>query len=339
MAIRVGLAGCGWMAPFHLQGWRSLPDIELAGLCDREEARARELTSRFDVPWAGGDAIRMMDECRLDVLDVAATPEAHKELTLAALDRGIHVVCQKPLAPALADAREMVRRAEQRGRALYVNEMLRFCPWYVRVKALLEAGAIGRLGFARIFCRTAAMMEVGPDRLVQYGFRHFLKSQERLIVIEETIHYLDVARYLFGDPLSLYAATGRLSPAVKGEDSVAIMLQYGDLTVLVDNSWSAHGPPRSGLEIEGDSGALLLSHGKVLELHSGRTGSLESRWDFDGRPWDELRADLFAALFRDFLGVIRKGQDLTAQARDNLKTLRLVLAAYESAAGGVAVAL
>jgi len=164
MTYRVGLAGCGWIAPYQLRGWNLVRGVEIVAVCDSDDARSRSLAALNNIPWAGVDAVRMMEECRLDVLDIATTPQSHKALTLAAIERGVHVLCQKPVALSLADAEEMIERAAQRGVVLYVNEMLRFCPWFRKTYELLRSGAIGKPIYARLSNRTAGLLETGPKR-------------------------------------------------------------------------------------------------------------------------------------------------------------------------------
>lgn len=332
MTRRVAVAGCGWIAPYQVDGWRQIPGVEVVAVCDREPERARRLSESHAIPWAGADAAEMLDACRPDILDIATTPASHAAIARQAASRGVHILCQKPAAPSLEEAGEMIEAAENAGVAFYVNEMLRFCPWFEKAREVVAAGRIGRPGYARLHHRTAGFLEVGPGREAAYGFRDFLRAADRVILFEETIHFLDVARYLLGEPASLYAAATRLSPLVRGEDAASLILRIDPaLVVVIDDSWSAHGPARSGLEIEGDEGALFLSHDKRLELHSGRLGRVEEAWDYSGRPWSEWRPLVFASLFRDFLGVVDQGPGPAAQARDNLRTLRLALAAYESA--------
>jgi predicted dehydrogenase len=249
------------------------------------------------------------------------------------------VLCQKPAAPNLADAHEMIEAADRGGLALYINEMLRFCPWYRQSREALTRGRLGRVAFARLFSRSAGFLEVGPERKVGFGLRDFLMQQDRVLMLEETIHYLDVARFLFGEPRSIYAAADRLSPLLRGEDVATVVLRHDGLTVLIEDSWSAHGPERSGMEIEGSDGCLFLSHSRLLELHSGASGRVEETWDYSGKSWPERRPGVFADVFRDFLDVIAEGKDRTAQARDNLRTLALTLAAYDAAAQGAVVNL
>jgi predicted dehydrogenase len=334
MNWRVGLIGCGWISSYQIAGWRLVPGVEVVAVCDRDEGRARALAAHDGIAWAGEDAVRMMEECRPDIVDIASTPASHKPLALAAIERGHHVLCQKPAAPTLAEAREMIESADRRHVALYINEMMRFCPWFLKCREAIQSGQLGRLAFARIFSRTPGFLAVGPERRVAYGFRDFLKEQQRMILLEETIHYLDVARFLFGEPRSIYCATERLSPLVRGEDIANIVLRYDGMTVLIEDSWSAAGPERSGMEIEGYRGSLFLSHSRMLQFYSLGSGKMETEWDYSDKTWPERRPEVFARLFEDFLAVIARKGDPTAQARDNLRTLELTLAAYDSASSG-----
>jgi predicted dehydrogenase len=330
MSWKVAVAGCGWIAPFQLEGWRRIEGVTVAGVCDHEPERARRLAEQYGVRWAGADAAEMLEACRPDIIDVATTPASHFAIVREAAARGVHILCQKPTALTLEEAGAMIAAAERAGVAIYINEMLRFCPWFRKAREVVAAGRIGRPVYARLHSRMAGFLEVGPERAVAYGFRSFLRDSGRVLMLEETIHYLDVARFLLGEPSSLYAAATRASRLIRGEDIATLVLRFGDAVVAIDDSWSSHGPARSGLEIEGEEGALLLTHDKRLELHSGRTGAVEESWDYSQRSWPEWRPLVFEALFRDFLDAVAARPPSAAQAHDNLRTLRLALAAYES---------
>ena len=337
-SYRVGLVGCGWIAPYQLAGWRAVSGADVVAVCDANAERANELGSRFDVAWSGDDFEDMLRSGELDILDIATPPDSHVELAFAAMRRGLNVLCQKPVALNLAEAKSMIAFADNAGVSFYVNEMLRYCPWFKQSHELLRAGKIGRPVFARLFNRSPGFLEVGPQRRIRYGFREFLKRTDKVIMLEETIHYFDVARYLFGDPTGLYVATERVSSAIQGEDVATAVLRYEGLTVVIENSWSAHGPLRSGLEIEGTEGAILLSDGR-LDHYSASDDSMLRLADYSNDSWEDQRPMVFAGLFADFLTTVSDGAHRTRQATDNLQTLQLTLAAYQSAEEGRAVSM
>jgi D-apiose dehydrogenase len=331
VTYQIGLVGCGWIAAFQVEGWRLIPNVEVVAACDSDREKAEALARRFGIGWFGDDPHQMLDAVDLHIVDIATPPDTHKALAFAAMDRGLHVLCQKPAALTIADARTMIEMAQNRGVALYINEMLRFCGWFIKARELIEQDAIGTPTYARLSCRSASFLEVGPQRWMSYGFRDFVRKTSRGIILEETIHYFDVARYLLGEPRSIWAAVQRVSAALGGEDTVIAILRYPDRISVIENSWAAHGPERLTMEIEGTEGAILMSTAKVLELHCGRTGRLKQSWDFGGTSWAEQRPHVFAALFGDFLSMLDSCTDRTAQALDNLRSLRLTLMAYDSA--------
>ncbi len=329
MTLRIGLAGCGWISKFHLEGWRAIPNVEVVATCDLDLARARSLASQYEVPWVGDDVARMLDECELDILDIATNPDSHRSLAIMATEHRVNTLCQKPVALTLADAKAMISAAEKNNVVLYVNEMMRFCPWFQHTRRLMKKNVLGQVGFARFFSRTASFIKAGPTKKIRFGRRDYLKKTSRAIILDDAIHYLDVIRFLFGNPKSVYAVTEHVSPFLSGEDVATILLRYEGMTSVIEESWSTYGPARIGFEIEGLKGAILFSHGRALEYYSAQGSSIGRRYEYPG-SWDEQRPAIFAEVFRDFLKVIRSGKHRTEQARDNLETLRLALAAYQS---------
>src|SRR5207249_3806267 len=101
--LRGGIVGCGFFAQFHIEGWRRMPDVELAAAADPDLARARKAA-----PHAYATAEAMLDGERLDFVDIATRPDSHAALVRLAASRKVPVICQKPMAPNWADAVGMV---------------------------------------------------------------------------------------------------------------------------------------------------------------------------------------------------------------------------------------
>src|SRR5512139_1321697 len=119
--LRVGLIGTSWWAELeHLPGLRARGDVAVTGLCGRDPARLAALAAKHQVPETYTDWRELIARGRLDVL-VVSTPNAlHREQALAALDAGLHVICEKPLALDAAQARELRDRARAAGRRTLV---------------------------------------------------------------------------------------------------------------------------------------------------------------------------------------------------------------------------
>lgn len=140
--LRVAIIGAGDISQYHLAAWRKLAHAEVVAVCDRDENRARACAAAFSIPGVHADAATMFARERLDAVDIATWRETHVELTRLAAAHGVHVLCQKPLAPTLADATAVA--AEVAGRVrLMVHENRRFAPHFRAIRRWIDEGRVG----------------------------------------------------------------------------------------------------------------------------------------------------------------------------------------------------
>ncbi len=132
--IRVGVIGTGFGAAVHIPALKHLPEFEVAAVCSRRAARARSVAAEHKIPTVCTDFREMVNDQEIDAVVVAAPPYLHHQMTLAALEAGKHVLCEKPMARNLAEARDMVKMAERAGVAAMVNHEFRFLPLRSRIK-------------------------------------------------------------------------------------------------------------------------------------------------------------------------------------------------------------
>ena len=169
---------------------------------------------------------------RLDFVDIATTVPSHRPLVELAAAAGAHMICQKPFAASMADARAMVAAAAAAGRVLMVHENFR---WQAAIRrARAEMAAIGRPFWGRVSFRS------GFD---VYAAQPYLATDARFIIRDLGIHILDVARFLFGEVTALAATTQRVNPAIRGEDVATMLLAHaGGATSVVDCSYASRLP-------------------------------------------------------------------------------------------------
>ena len=329
--LRGGMIGCGFFAMNHLNGWAGVEGAEIVALCDRDPARLAEAARRFGIARTYADAGEMLAAEALDFVDIATTVPSHRPLVELAAGAGVHMVCQKPFADSMADARAMVAAAEAAGRTLMVHENFR---WQSPIRrARDEMAAIGRPFWGRVSFRS------GYD---VYANQPYLATDERFIVQDLGIHVLDVARFLFGDVATLSATTQRVNPRVRGEDVATMLLAHeGGATSVVDCSYSSRLPrelfPETLLEIEGSEGSLRLDAGYRLTVHGGgETRVIDADpppLPWGERPWHNVQESVLN-IERHFAECLAAGRAPETSGADNLRTLALVYAAYDSAADG-----
>lgn len=324
MKIRGALIGCGHISSLQLWAWRQIDQVEICAVCDLDREKAEARASEFNIPLVYTNYEEMLDEVELDFVDIATRPSAHLGLILSAAKRGLHVLCQKPLTDSLLEAQQMVDACRAAGVTFMVNENGRFQAWFRQMKEMLDRGDLGKLFYARIEERSRATL---PQ--LGFGEQPYLSEMPRLVIYEMGLHYLDTARYLFGESRYISAVTKRISPYIAGEDVAIILADFDDLTCVVDLSWASVAEPSPELtwghvRIEGENGTLVLDMDGVLTLY---TDSKHRSWVF---PKDTLEQS-FVAAQAHFAECLKTGREPETSGAETIKSLQLVFSSYQSA--------
>jgi D-apiose dehydrogenase len=332
MIYRGAIIGCGYIAPRQLAAWKQIRGCEIVAVCDLDAGRAERCASEFGIPSVYTDYRQLLEQEQLHFVDIATRPASHLALAAAAAARGLHVLCQKPLANMLAEARQIVAVCQQAGVSLMVNEMWRHLAWYRKIRALLAAGAIGQPYYARFYGRSRNSLPT-----TRFDGQEYFQSMERLIVFEQGVHYLDTARYLFGAARQVYAQIRRISPHIAGDDTALLQVTFDNVACLIDMSWCSLAEPKREkllypFRVEGTGGLLSLREDGHLACY---TDDATESWQFPADTYEQS----FVAAQSHFLDCLAKGREPETSGAETLKTMELVFSAYLSAETGRAVEL
>jgi D-apiose dehydrogenase len=329
--LKGGVIGCGFFAANHLAAWQILDGVEIVAVCDRDPGKAK-----WDRARSYTDAATMLAAEKLDFVDIITTVESHRPLVELAAGHGLPVICQKPFALDLADARAMVEACAAAGVPLMVHENFRWQSPLMAVADVLESGEIGDATYARIQFRH------GYDI---YENQPYLKTEKRLAIMDLGIHVLDLARYYLGEATRLHCRTQRVNPEVAGEDCVTIVLDHASGAVsLVDFSfYTSLEPdpfPQTLVRIEGTKGTVELLQGYRLRV-SGPGWHREEGVEpdvpsFGAKPWHNIQESV-VNIQRHWVDCLKTRRQPATSGADNIKTLDLVFRAYESAETGRAL--
>ena len=193
--IRALLVGCGGISGAWLQAIQKMPAVEIVAFVDIVQDAAQQRAREFgdDNVWVGTGLGTALDAVRPDVVFNCTIPEAHAETTIAALERGCHVLCEKPLADSMENARRMIEAAQQAGRTFAVIQNRRYDPNIRRLRSFLESGAIGQI------------TTVNCDFYLGAHFGGFRDRMQHVLLLDMAIHTFDAARLIAGaDPISVY---------------------------------------------------------------------------------------------------------------------------------------
>ncbi|WP_373496948.1 Gfo/Idh/MocA family protein [Aquiflexum sp.] len=329
--LKGAIIGSGYFSQYHGDAWTRIPQVEIVAVCDKDEQKAALFSKNFGINKIYTDLETMLDREKPDFLDIVTPPVTHKSIIQSAVSRGIHVICQKPLAETFEEVleiREILKNADAR---FMVHENWRFQPWYREIKSLLEQGAVGENRFQYFF-----KMRTGDGwREDAYLDRQpYFRKMPRLLMHETGVHFVDTFRYLEGEITEVFANLKTLNPNIKGEDAGLIFFRFkSGCTALLDaNRYNEpfHENPRftfGEMAIEGNKGSLELNHkGKITVKPLGR--SLEklpfkpSSNGFSGDSVYHCQKHFIENLFTD--------SPFETNLDDYLKTLQVVEAIYQS---------
>lgn len=333
MSFRGVLVGCGFFARNHMHGWADAAGAEIVAVCDLDPAKAEDFARTFGArPYT--DAAAMLAAERPDFVDVATTVTSHRALVTLAARHARLVICQKPFAETLEDARAMVSACEEAGALLLVHENFR---WQAPFRAL-----------------RAALPHIGTPHFLRLSFRHrwdvyanqpYLAEIADLALTDVGLHLFDLARFLLGDVASVHCRAQRLNPRVKGEDAfLASLLHVSGAVSSVECSFYSRRHPEPFPEtlavVEGETGTLELDRGYRLTLQTA-AGIEEIDAEpplpaWGERPWHAVQ-DSVRALEAHAVEILAGRADPQPSGAHNLDTLAVTLAAIRSARTGHSV--
>lgn len=332
----IGCIGAGFiMADCHLPAYRAA-GLNVQAIAARRRATAVEVASRHAIPTVHADASALLDDTRLQVVDLAVPPDVQPELIRAACRRP-HlkgILAQKPLAGSCREAAAVVRLAEETGTTLVVNQNMRYDHAVRSCAKRLTRGELGEPVLGTIEMR---------------AIPHWMDWQQRqgwVTLRIMSIHHLDTLRYWFGEPRRIFTAvrpdprTAALFAHSDGICSSTLEYDSGLLATTLEDVWA--GPAREGAEadcfvrfrVEGTQGMALGTIGwpawpeqvpSTLDVTTTAGGWQRPRWPESWFP--DAFIGPMAELLRDLEGTERA----TCSGADNLLTMALVDAAYRSA--------
>ncbi len=224
--LKGALIGCGFFAVNQMYAWRDAEGAEINAVCDSNPERLKIVGDQFGIERRYADAGALFADGGFDFVDIATTVQSHLPLVTMAAAHGVPVICQKPFALNIADAKAMVESCRAANVPLMVHENFRFQSPIEAVRKVLEEGEIGIPFWGRFSFRS------GYD---VFSGQPYLAKGERFIIEDLGIHVLDIARCMLGDVTSLTARTKRVNPAIAGEDVATILLDHeSGATSIVD---------------------------------------------------------------------------------------------------------
>jgi predicted dehydrogenase len=304
--------------------------VSVVGLVDVNPAAAESLRSEFNLTDAktGTDLEAMLADLKPDLLFDIVVPVARRDVVLAGLRHGCHVLTEKPMAASLEEAREIVAAAAAAQRVHAVVQNRRFIDGVRRIRQAIASGVLGEL--------TA----LHADFFVGAHFGGFRDAMQNVLLLDMAIHTLDAARFMSGaDPLAVYCqeSNPRGSWYRHGAAANAIFELSGDVVFTYRGSWAAEGANtswESAWRVIGTKGTLLWDGAERFEANvvDGAEGFFRPLVPVEVPPPSDLaQTHGHASVIAEFLDAVDSGRVPETAGSHNIKILAMVFGAIESA--------
>ncbi|HYV86299.1 MAG TPA: Gfo/Idh/MocA family oxidoreductase [Patescibacteria group bacterium] len=314
--VRFGIIGCGRIAQSHLQALATLPEAKLAVAVENRKAAGEAVAEEHKcVLYADYREPAILDS--IDAAIICTPPSLHHDIARHFLERGVHVLCEKPLTIQSEQARSLVALSRERDLLLMMASKFRYVDDIIKAKAIIESGILGRIVmYENSFCSKISMQDRwNADRGISGGG----------VLIDNGSHSADIARYLLGPIVDVQAQNGIAWQGLDVEDTVRVQfLTQGGVIGTFDLSWTITKESPHYVQVFGSDGTLQIGWSGSKYRQDG-----SSKWVPFGSGYDKLKA--FARQLGNFVGCL-KGRELPIiSAEDSLASVQVVEAAYRSA--------
>lgn len=324
--IRLGLIGLGQVAQInHLPAIRKRREVSLVAICDDDVAKARELAHRYGVPRAFSDFEELIRVTDLDAVVISTPNHLHAPMTLAALDYGKHVLCEKPPARSAAEAQQMADASRRTGKILMYAMNNRFRSDVQILRRFIEKRELGEIFYAK----TGWLRRRGERRGAEWYSNK--RSSGGGVLMDLGVQMLDLSLWLMGSPrvVSVTATKYVQDPRRDVEDTLAAMLILeGRASLTVEVSWALLLEKNFAyLNLYGTDGAALLNPFRIHKEMHGNLMNVTPALESDRNNYKVS----YERELEHFLHCIAHGEKPQASGEEGLALMRVIDAIYESA--------
>jgi predicted dehydrogenase len=335
--VRVGIIGSQFISAIHAESLSRCHAAEMVAVASPTPGNAERLAGKYQIPRHFTDYRDLLAADEIDLVVIGIPNHLHCEVVVAAARAGKHIVVEKPFCLNLAEADQMLDAARQAAVKLMYAEELCFAPKYVRLKQLLDSGALGKPTLLK-----QSEKHDGPHAA------HFWDVQRSGggVVMDMGCHAVEFFRWMLGRPpiKSVYAqmSTQVHQEKTRGEDNAIVILEFENGVIgMAEESWTKLGGMDDRAEVHGSQGVAYadLLHGNAIETYSlegydyavEKAGSTRG-WTFT--IYDEAYNYGFPQEMAHFVDCVQHDKQPLVTGEDGRAVLEVLFAAYESARTG-----
>jgi predicted dehydrogenase len=293
--VKLGIIGVGQIGKSHLKKYLEVPEARIVAACDVNEAELKRVAAEYKIPNTFSDYRQLLAMDEVVAVDVCLHNNFHAPISIAAMEAGKNVYCEKPLAGSYADARRMVEKADQLGRKLSMQLGSLFSPDTTAARRLIQDGQLGQPYYAK----SSYYRRRGRPYVDGYGTFSFVRKETAAggALFDMGVYHISQILYLLDNPkvltisgathqeIDMYEDRRREGRYDVEELGIALVRLEGGITFFIEEAWAIHLSGTDGSKIAGSKGGVTLNpfafHTTVSDMEMDAhfdLGSARTRW-------------------------------------------------------------
>lgn len=329
--LKVGVIGCGSIAQYrHLPEYEANPYVQIVAVCDSNKKRAKEIANKYGVNMYT-DYNELINCEELDAVSVCTPNNLHASISIAVLQSGIHVLCEKPMATSKKDAEMMIEAAEKSGKKLMIGHNQRFVASHQKAKQLIENGEIGK-----IYSFRTAFGHSGPENWSVDGKESwfFKKDEASLGAMGDLgVHKADLIRYILNEEITEVGAfVETIAKTFSNVDDCAVCMLKTESGIIgsLAASWSYVSKEDNSTIIYGEKATLRLeddpTYSLILQYKNGEV----VKYGLDKIQSNAAVGQSNSHVIGQFVESILSDKEPLINGVEGMKSLEVILAAIQS---------
>ncbi|WP_440896747.1 Gfo/Idh/MocA family protein [Amphibacillus sp. Q70] len=333
--LRVAVIGCGSIARFrHLVEYEANPNVEIVAVCDIIPERAEEMAEQYSAE-AFTDYQDLLEQSKPDVVSVCLPNHLHAPVSIAALEAGAHVLCEKPMATSYEEGQAMITAAKENDRKLMIGHNQRFVASHQKAKELIATGELGK-----IYSFKTTFGHGGPEGWSIDGKESwFFRKDEAFIgaMGDLGVHKADVVRYVLGEEITEVSAMVETN-AKEGTDvddnAICLLKSESGIIGTLTASWAYNTNEDNSTVIYGEKAVLRLEDDPKYSLIANYTDGSTVKYELGQIQSNEAGGQTTTHVIDHFIESIIEGREPLISGDEGLQSLNIILGALESSQTG-----
>jgi UDP-N-acetylglucosamine 3-dehydrogenase len=327
--IKIAVLGAGTMGTVHADAYSTMKDVKIAAIVDIRKEVGESLAKKHDtILYSSFD--RMLKEVKPDVIDICLPTYLHRNYVEKAAKAKKHIICEKPIARTLEQAREIIEITSREGVKLFIAQVVRFFPEFKKARELVTSGAIGDVCTVRTM-RGGIFPQAWEDWYASY-------EKSGTLVVDMIIHDFDYMLWCFGDVERVYAKS-QLGREMNRMDHALVSLRFRNgIIAHTEGTWAYPDGFLVELEIAGKEGIIHFKSDETMPIKSSKR-NMQGGSGGVAVPESPLEKNPYQLELEHFIDCIVNDKPPIVTPEDGYKALEVSLAALESIQTGKPVTL